>query len=136
MSSHAANAAARWAMYSRIGPSDPPWTWWVDELELTRHRATAYEQMGEWRRAIPLREEAGCGDRAGYLDLAQLLHALVQVGDWERGEEVLVELMPVAGAVGSGRTVTLLRDVVELIRAGGPPSTAAGAAEDLAAALR
>ncbi|WP_242902643.1 hypothetical protein [Actinomadura terrae] len=118
---------------------DPHWTWWLDGTEVTRHRATAYAQLGQWEHALPLREGIveNCRGRYPYgrLDLVQLLNALAHVRDWERAEEVLIEISGDVGAVGPGRSASLLHAVCELVRrADGVPSTVVDAAVELLAA--
>jgi tetratricopeptide (TPR) repeat protein len=124
------------ALTGSINARDPYWTWWVDETELTRHKATAYDQLGRWRRAIPLREQIITGHQGSYpygkLDLAQLLNALVQVRDWRRAEDIITEIASLANSIAPGRTANLLRRTFEQIgRVDGASSTVIDAAHDL-----
>jgi transcriptional regulator with XRE-family HTH domain len=132
---HAFDALDRAAvtLTESVSPRDPHWTWWINEVELMRHRATARAQLGQWAHAVPLREYVVGQGHPGYLDRVQLLEALIYVRDWKRAEQVIIDLVASAGAVGSRRTTNLLRRVAARIRAtNGVPSTVA----DAAAALR
>ncbi|WP_157430974.1 hypothetical protein [Actinomadura macra] len=119
-----------------ITSRDPRWTWWVDGTELTRHRATAHTQLGQWDRAVPLRERVveGCQGRYlyGKLDLAQLLEALVHVHDWQRAEDVITDVSSIVESLGPGRSANLLRRVFDQISGeSGAPSTVMDAASEL-----
>ncbi|GAA2109182.1 helix-turn-helix transcriptional regulator [Actinomadura alba] len=124
------------ALSDGVGGRDPHWTWWVDDTEITRHKATARAQLGQWGQAVPLFESAAddCrgGSLYGKLDLAQLLQALVEVGDWRRAEDIITEACGLAGSIGPGRAANLFREVVaRIVRDDDAPSTVSDTAEHL-----
>jgi tetratricopeptide (TPR) repeat protein len=124
------------ALGDGVGARDPHWTWWVDGTEITWHKATARTQLGQWTRAVPLYERvaADCrgGSSYGKLDLAQLLEALVEVGDWRRAEDIATEAVGLAGSIGPGRAANLFRKVVaRIVRNNVAPSTVSDTAEYL-----
>ncbi|GAA4087262.1 helix-turn-helix transcriptional regulator [Actinomadura miaoliensis] len=126
-------AKAKNALSESISPRDPQWAWWVDETELTRHKAMAHAQLGQWNRTVPLREQVVLACRGEYLygklDLAQLLESLMQVRDWTRAEEVITDIAGIADAIAPGRTANLLRRIFAQIgRTEGVPSTVSDAA--------
>ncbi|MFI0486121.1 hypothetical protein [Actinomadura sp. 9N215] len=119
-----------------ISLRDPHWTWWINETELARHKATAYHQIGRSEKAVPLFEQVveACRGRYlyGKLDLAQLLNALVHVGDWRRAEEIIGEIAALVDVVSAGRSASFLRKTFDEIRESqGVPSTVADIAFEL-----
>jgi transcriptional regulator with XRE-family HTH domain len=104
-----------------ITARDPHWTWWIDDAELTWHRAMAFADLGEWMRAVPLfkdaadlrignrREQGVRYRRAGYNDAVHLLNALVRVEAWRDAERIIVnDVAPHVTEVDSRRTANLL----------------------------
>ncbi|MFC5750422.1 hypothetical protein [Actinomadura rugatobispora] len=140
---HRAMAAiekVRCVLSDSVSPRDPRWTWWLNETEVNRHKATAYTRLRQWERAVPLHEEVVVDDRAahvyGNLDMTQLLEALVHVRDWRRAEDVITEIAVLGEAITRGRAASLLRGVLKQIRrAGNAPSTVTDTAETLERAL-
>ncbi|KAB2342158.1 hypothetical protein [Actinomadura rudentiformis] len=131
---------AKSALLGSITPRDPHWTWWVNETELTRHKATALTQLGQWGRAVPLHERVVEDCRGqflyGKLDLAQLLNALVHVRDWHRAEEIISVIAGVVDSMSRGRTANLLRKIFDQIgRTDDAPSTVSDAASELSRLL-
>lgn len=119
------------ALGESISPRDPHWTWWVNQIELTRHRGTARAQLDQWDQAVPLYEQVVAEGLPGFLDRTQLLEAVVRVRDWRRAEDLITEVAGLAGLIGSARTTNLLRRVAEQIGRADAPSTVADAAAEL-----
>jgi tetratricopeptide (TPR) repeat protein len=112
---------ARSSLADGISSRDPRWTWWIDEAELTWHKAMVFADLGEWRRAVPLfedaadlRQDAGVRyRRAGYNDAVHLLDALVRVAAWHDAEQTIVnDVVPHVAEVDSRRTANLLLRVI------------------------
>ncbi|MGP3984200.1 DNA-binding protein [Streptomyces sp. KR80] len=99
---------------------DPPWTWWLDQEELDGHHGWTYAALEEWDRAIPLLRSAVDGPQGPsyrILFTAELLCCLVNAGAWRDAEDLMADLIPHAGAIGSGRAVTSIRRAVAIVRA-------------------
>jgi transcriptional regulator with XRE-family HTH domain len=117
---------------------DPDWTWWVDQAELSWHRAMTLLCLGDrdaaldlFRTAYELR--APEARRSRFNDLAHLLAAQVSVGAWPDAAASLDRLTGEVDGIKSGRTDALLRRVVRRIGDRRPPapSAATDAAEHL-----
>lgn len=124
-----------------LSGNDPPWTWWLDESELTWHRAMCFADFGEpvaaldfFHKAYELRPTQA--HRGRYNDLAHVLDAQVTVGAWHAAEATLLAVIPYTHEISSRRTATLLRRSIDTARkARAPSSTFADAADDLLMAL-
>jgi DNA-binding XRE family transcriptional regulator len=117
---------------------DPDWTWWVDQAELSWHRAMTLLSLGDrdaaldlFRTAYELRAPEARRSRLN--DLAHLLAAQVSVGAWPDAVDSLDRLTAEVDGIRSGRTDALLRRVVRRIGDHRPPapSAATDAAEHL-----
>ncbi|MEU6051665.1 DNA-binding protein [Streptomyces xanthochromogenes] len=110
-------ARARSRFLDGASPQDPPWAWWIDRAELIGHHGWVLARLGDWDRAIPLLHEAATAPGPSYRHLftAELLAALTGARAWRDAEELIAELAPRAGSIGSVRTTeTLARTAVRL----------------------
>ncbi|MGW2482037.1 DNA-binding protein [Streptomyces sp. NPDC001571] len=110
-------ARARSRFLDGASRQDPPWAWWIDRAELTGHHGWVLARLGDWNRAIPLLHEAATAPGPSYRHLftAELLAALTGAHAWREAEELIAELAPRAGDIGSARTTeTLARTAARL----------------------
>ncbi|MFI6684916.1 DNA-binding protein [Streptomyces sp. NPDC050485] len=111
---------------------DPPWSWWIDQTELTGHQGWVLARLRDWDRAIPLLYEAVTAPGPSYRHLftAELLSALTGAGAWSEAEDLIAGLAPRAGGIGSVRTTeTLASTAAQLLgRADAPANLRAAAA--------
>jgi transcriptional regulator with XRE-family HTH domain len=129
---------ARALLDEGIGVRDPNWTWWIDGAELAWHDGMLHASLGDWATALPgfghaVNACAPTYHRGLYVHRAYLLEALIRLGSWPDAERTLLEVLPMVGAVGSARTVRVLRRVAALTAQAGPavPSTVRDAAGEL-----
>ncbi|MFE9551945.1 DNA-binding protein [Streptomyces sp. NPDC006703] len=96
---------------------DPPWAWWIDEAELTGHQGWVLARLHDWDRAIPLLYEAATAPGPSYRHLftAELLAALARAGAWSEAEDLIAQLAPRAGGIGSVRTTETLARTAALL---------------------
>ncbi|MEU8779733.1 DNA-binding protein [Streptomyces sp. NPDC048606] len=100
-----------------VSRHDPPWAWWIDEVELLGHRGWVEARLRRWDRAVPLLYEAATAPGPAYRHLftAELLSALARAGAWREAEALIGRIAPTAAAIGSARTTeTLARTAAEL----------------------
>ncbi|MFE4857734.1 DNA-binding protein [Streptomyces sp. NPDC056670] len=110
-------ARARSRFLDGASRHDPPWAWWIDRAELVGHHGWVLARLGDRGRAIPLLHEAATAPGPSYRHLftAELLAALTGAHAWSDAEELIAELAPRAGDIGSVRTTeTLARTAVRL----------------------
>ncbi|MCX5383828.1 DNA-binding protein [Streptomyces sp. NBC_00083] len=96
---------------------DPPWSWWIDQPELTGHHGWVLARLHDWDHAIPLLYEAATTPGPSYRHLftAELLAALAGAGAWREAEDLITDLAPRAPGIGSVRTTqTLARTAAHL----------------------
>lgn len=101
-----------------VSADDPHWAWWIDQTELLGHQGWVHARLREWDTAVPLLYEAVTAPGPSYRHLftAELLAALVGSGAWAEAEDLIVDIAPRAGAIGSVRTTqTLGRTAAQLL---------------------
>lgn len=124
------------------GPSasDPTWAWWLDGYELVGHHGWAYAALHDWRRAVPLLQEAVSEpDAPAYrvVFATELLRCLLRATAWRDAESLMAQLAPVASKVGSTRALRSLHWAVASATAGPRlPAPVRDAAHHLGEALR
>ena len=128
---------SRSAMEEGVNGTDPDWAWWLDEAELLHHVGRCHALLGEDREALDvlLRSNEMCpvGRVSGRWNyLANTLEVAVAAGAWPEAEALLLELLPGAGVIGSGRTENVLRRATAAVLA----SEAGGATPETAQALQ
>ncbi len=106
--------------------SDPPWTWWIDHVELASHEAGFHRSLGDRERSVDLLQRIlpnypPVKRRDRFLILAFLLDDLVTVGAWRDAEQVMAEVIGWCGQINSPRTDRLLREAIALICRADPP---------------
>ncbi|MFJ8309890.1 MULTISPECIES: DNA-binding protein [unclassified Streptomyces] len=117
---------------------DPPWSWWIDQAELTGHQGWVLARLRDWDRAIPLLYEAATAPGPSYRHLftAELLAALTGAGAWSEAEDLIAGLVPRAGGIGSVRTTeTLARTAAQLLGRADAPANLRDAAAFLRESL-
>ncbi|MGV9881526.1 DNA-binding protein [Streptomyces sp. NPDC003006] len=124
---------ARSRFLDGVSRHDPPWAWWIDGTELLGHHGWVLARLRRWNQAIPLLHRAATAPGGpAYRDLfgAQLLSALAGAGAWREAEDVVVDLVPRAGRIGSARTAGSLAATAVRLRgsAAAPASLRDGAA--------
>ncbi|MGH3613373.1 MAG: XRE family transcriptional regulator [Pseudonocardia sp.] len=97
-----------------LASSDPNWTWWIDERELSWHHAMCRSDLGDLRGALDAFEQSveatPTGEtRSQYLHRAYLFQAQTRCMTWDMAEETLRDLAPLALQVSSRRTVNIIR---------------------------
>ncbi|WP_328314209.1 DNA-binding protein [Streptomyces sp. NBC_00442] len=110
-------ARARGRFLDGASRLDPPWSWWIDEPELTGHHGWVLARLHDWDHAIPLLYEAATTPGPSYRHLftAELLAALTGAGAWSEAEGLIADLAPRAAGIGSARTTqTLARTATQL----------------------
>jgi len=133
-------ARARSMLANEAGPSDPAWSWWVDDNELTWHEGMLHASLGQHHQAVDLFRAVADrsvtrGRRGYYNNLAHLLDALVTAGAWTDVEPVITDLLPYATEIGSARTEHLLQRVLARMARAPIPESAADAAAMLGPVL-
>ena len=104
---------ARSLIQESVGCRDPHWAWWVTANEIDGHQGFAFQEAGQWEKAIPHLRRAlhgGGGDAVGYRSISavRLLGCLLGVGAWTDAEELAASLVPTVGETASARTLSLL----------------------------
>jgi hypothetical protein len=126
---------ARSALQDGTSATDPAWAWWLTDAEITWHEGMVDSDVGDWKAAVPLLALAldmrSSDYRRGALnDAAHLAHALARLRSWTDTAQVLEHhVLPAATQVASGRTSTLLTQVLDLIRHAGAPTSVQDLAE-------
>jgi transcriptional regulator with XRE-family HTH domain len=115
---------AQGALQDSIGPRDPEWAWWVDEMEVVGHQGEVMLSLGEPKAAIPHLQKANSLVRpvsrgSLYYSVAELT-ALVKVGAWREAEGTLERIVPILEAVTSSRSRARLRQALRVIDRDGP----------------
>ncbi|WP_223184936.1 DNA-binding protein [Streptomyces sp. CBMA152] len=114
-----------------VSADDPHWAWWIDEIELLGHRGWVHARLREWDTAVPLLYEAATAPGPSYRHLftAELLAALVDSGAWSEAEDLITDIAPRAGAIGSVRTTqTLASTAAQLLGCADAPTNLRDAA--------
>lgn len=115
---------AQGALQDSIGPRDPNWTWWVDEMEVVGHEGEVFLSLGEPKAAIPHLQKANelvrpVSRGSLYYSVAELT-ALVKVGAWRESEQTIERIVPILEAVTSSRSRARLRQALRVINRDGP----------------
>jgi transcriptional regulator with XRE-family HTH domain len=122
-------------------PSDPPWTWWITEAELTWHEAMILTATDDWPAGIDaFATTTSLTDRAlrrsHYNSTAHLWTALAAAGAWQDAEPLAIDLATRLDDVRSGRTRTILRRAIAYVdQARHVPTTLADATARLRRSL-
>ncbi|MFC5720314.1 helix-turn-helix domain-containing protein [Streptomyces gamaensis] len=103
--------AARAGLGESLDPRDPPWTWWVDELEVAGHRGEVLLALGdadaavpELRRALELAAAVRPVGRGVLYYQVALFAAHAKARDWRACEATLAAVQPLLELVSSGRS--------------------------------
>jgi hypothetical protein len=112
---------AQQAFLDGPGSSDPYWSWWVDDAEVTAHVALANGDLGNHERAAALLQRSAneCSTKrinARFIYLAQWLRALASASAWRDAACVVELTVPYVGEVASGRTANLLHDAARSLK--------------------
>jgi hypothetical protein len=106
---------ARSAFSESATRRDPAWAWWFDLRELAGHEGMIHAALGKHDLALPRLaqavEQSEGRDHfrwALYIHRANLLRALLRVGDWREADRVATALVPMVGEVRSTRTEGIL----------------------------
>ncbi|MFE9497283.1 helix-turn-helix domain-containing protein [Streptomyces collinus] len=115
---------AQGALQDSIGPRDPQWAWWVDEMEVVGHQGEVMLSLDEPKAAIPHLNKANelvrpVSRGSLYYSVAELT-ALVKVGAWREAESTLERIAPILEAVTSSRSRARLRQALRVIDRDGP----------------
>jgi tetratricopeptide (TPR) repeat protein len=102
--------------------SDPPWAWWITEGLMDNQEGNVHASLGRWGRAVELSQSAleatpVTRPRDRFINSVDLLDALVHARAWEDAENLLPEILSYTYSVGSGRTATLLLEIIPAILA-------------------
>lgn len=94
----------------------PPWAWWITEREIDRQEGRALQEAGQFRKAIPVLEQAmqdTPGTHVGYRNVAavRLLACLLKEQSWQAVEDEALKLAPAIGGMSSTVTLKLLSTV-------------------------
>lgn len=108
-------ASARSTLLDGVSATDPQWSWWLDEPELTHHRGQALASLGVHNRALALLQQANedCPPNrvsGRFIYLAHSLDEAVHAHAWSDAEFILDQTLPYAEEVGSGRAAYVLRE--------------------------
>lgn len=126
-----------WAFFGDgVRGSDPQWTWWIDDFELTGHEGLCHLETGDtkgavkrFRRAIETCPSGRARDRFMYH--AHLLRTTVELKDWPTAASVLDRIVPSVDEMASGRIASFLRDSTARVKrdTSAPASVRDGAAQ-------
>jgi transcriptional regulator with XRE-family HTH domain len=102
--------------------SDPQWTWWIDDFEITGHEGLCHREAGDARGAAELFHRAieTCPPgraRDRFMYHAHLLRTLADLKDWPQAINVIDRAVPFVGEMASGRVASFLLDATARIRA-------------------
>ncbi|MFD8067911.1 helix-turn-helix domain-containing protein [Streptomyces parvulus] len=115
---------AQGALQDSIGPRDPQWAWWVDEMEVIGHRGEALVSLGDFKGALPYLQKANelvkpGGRGALYYAVAELT-ALANVGAWRESETTLTRIGSILESVASSRNTSRLMRTLRIIERDAP----------------
>ncbi|GHF66178.1 hypothetical protein GCM10010218_54590 [Streptomyces mashuensis] len=136
-----AELGAAWAALSEsVGPRDPSWTWWINELEIAGHEGEALLTLGDAPAAVPrlrraheLSQAFRADGRGTLYYTVSLLTAYARAGDWAECEATLLAFPGLLDAVGSGRNRRRLRTTLrEIVRDPHAPTGLTGLTRDVA----
>ncbi len=101
--------------------SDPQWTWWIDDFEITGHEGLCHREAGDPKRAVELFQRAIETCAAGrardrFMYHAHLLRTLVELREWADAVGVIDRAVPFVPEMASGRVASFLRDATAQIR--------------------
>ncbi|MBV9143690.1 MAG: hypothetical protein JO115_22695 [Pseudonocardiales bacterium] len=101
---------------------DPAWAIWVDDRQFAWFEAMVQAELGAWDKSVHIFAEALATSpqhrvRGLYSRSVYLFESLVSVGDWREAEQLIPQLAPYIGEVGSGRTASILRKTLRTVRA-------------------
>lgn len=110
---------AQGALQDSIGPRDPQWTWWVDEMEVVGHQGEVMLSLDSPKEAIPHLQKANelvkpVSRGSLYYSVAELT-ALVKVEAWRDAETTLSRIAPILEAVTSSRSRARLKQSLRVI---------------------
>jgi hypothetical protein len=135
-------ASARSTLLDGVSASDPQWSWWLDEPELTHHCGQALASLGVHNRALALLQQANedCPPNrvsGRFIYLAHSMDEAVRVGDsaWNDAEFILEQTLPYAEEVGSGRAAYVLREAASRLEQLPVPANLRDAGRHLRAVL-
>jgi tetratricopeptide (TPR) repeat protein len=100
---------------------DPAWASWVDDRQFAWFEAMIWTELGRRDKPVHIFTEALATSpkhrvRGLYSRSVYLFGSLVNVGDWREAELLVPKLAPYIGEVGSGRTVSILRQTLHTVR--------------------
>ncbi|MFF7555525.1 multiprotein-bridging factor 1 family protein [Streptomyces olivaceus] len=115
---------AQGALQDSIGPRDPQWAWWVDEMEVIGHRGEALMSLGDFKGALPPLQKVNelvrpNGRGALYYSVAELT-ALANVGAWRESETTLTRISSILESVASSRSRARLKGTIRVIERDAP----------------
>ncbi|MFJ8790447.1 helix-turn-helix domain-containing protein [Streptomyces sp. NPDC102462] len=115
---------AQGALQDSIGPRDPQWAWWVDEMEVIGHRGEALMSLGDFKEALPHVQRANelvkpGGRGALYYSVAELT-ALANLGAWRESETTLTRIGSILESVASSRNTSRLKRTLRIIERDAP----------------
>ena len=100
--------------------TDPQWTWWIDDFEITGHEGLCHRETGDSKTAVDLFHRAIETCPAGrardrFMYQAQLLRTTADLQDWPEAIDVIDRLAPAMSEMASGRIASILRDATARI---------------------
>ncbi len=114
--------------------TDPQWTWWIDDFEITGHEGLCHREAGNAKGAVDLFHRAieTCPPgraRDRFMYHAHLLRTVVDLKDWPEAVSVIDRAAPFVGELASGRVASFLLDATASVRRAGiaPSSVRDGA---------
>jgi transcriptional regulator with XRE-family HTH domain len=127
-------ARARAFFSDGVRGSDPQWTWWIDDFEITGHEGLCHREGGDARGAVELFNRAieTCPPgraRDRFMYHAHLLSTTVELGDWPEALSAIDRAAPLVGEMASGRVASFLINATASVRqaTSAPPSVRDGA---------
>lgn len=121
--------------------SDPQWTWWIDDFEITGHEGLCHREAGDARGAVGLFQRAieSCPPgraRDRFMYHAHLLRTMVDLKDWPGVASVMDQTAPFVSEMCSARVASFVLDATATIReAQGVPQSVRDGADHLDALL-
>jgi transcriptional regulator with XRE-family HTH domain len=117
---------ARHLYFDGPGTDDPPWAYWVNDLQFAWFDAMLNTTRGNHGRTVEIFAEAVATSptervRGLYSRTTYLFEGLVAAGDWRQAEALVPHLAPLTREVGSGRTTAILRGSLRAIHAADTP---------------
>jgi tetratricopeptide (TPR) repeat protein len=100
---------------------DPAWAYWIDARQFAWFEAAMWAELGEREKPVHIFAEALATSpknrvRGLYSRSVYLFASLVNVGDWREAEQLVPNIAPYIGEVGSGRTASILRKTLRTVR--------------------